>query len=178
MNSCQKYIAELIDEYDSLLERQIMTMINHKFNVNLTTIEGYVSQMCQFGDYIKIPYREDNIICMKSVEPDYEIIRSFEVMLAFLPRVIWHRRSREFISIRFFVNTLKHDKEVSVIPVKGGMEKALGKYAEDKIGNVKCEVVIFLLEQKEQMQLIESDCCCKFAVIEKDGVVFYKKETE
>ena len=106
------------------------------------------------------------------------MIRSFDVVLSFLPQVIWHRKSREPVSIRFFVSTIEHDREISIIPVQQGKERMLTRYADDKFEDQKCEVVIFLLETKEQMKLISSTCNYRFALITKGGVVFYKKDDQ
>ena len=45
----------------------------------------------------------------------------------------------------------------------------LTRYADDKFEDQKCEVVIFLLETKEQMKLISSTCNYRFALITKGG---------
>lgn len=122
MNAYQKYIEELLEEYGPLLQRQLLTMVNHKFRIELPNLDGYAEQMCYYGDYEKYAISNDFVISPKGAETDYDMIRSIDVMLKFLPQVIWHRKSRDFISVRFFVSTLEHDKEISVIPVKQGME--------------------------------------------------------
>ena len=176
LNAYQKYIDELLDEYGGLLISQLLTIINFKFGTELKSIDGYISQLVRYGEYEKKSVGKEIALVLKGREPDFDVIRSFSVMLAFLPDVIWHRRSREFVTIRFFVSTLEHDKEISVIPVKTGDEKKLSRYAEDKFEKAKCEVVMFLLESKEQMKDINCDRCCRFAVIGKNGVNFYKKQ--
>ena len=175
MNAYQQYIAELLDEYGALLSRQLLAAVNHKFAVELPNIDGYAAQMCRYGDYEKIAYGGDFILCRKSCEPDYEIIRAFDVMLSFQPQVVWHRRSREPVAMRFFVSTLKHDKEMLVIPVKQGGEREISAYAADKFDNDPCVVVIFLLESKEQMKHIRTDCNCRYAIITGSSVAFFKK---
>lgn len=178
MNNCQKYIAELIDEYGPLMQRQLLALVKHNFKAEIDNIDGYITQMCKFAKYEKIGSGEDSIIAVKGTTPNYDIIRSVEVMLAFLPHVIWHRKSKGFISICFFISTPEHDKEIYVIPVKQGMERTVSGFASDKFEYVKCEVVMFLLETKEQMQLINPDCYCKFALLGKEGVSFFKKEND
>ena len=175
MNSYQQYISELLDEYGALLSRQLLAAVNHKFAVELPNIDGYAAQMCRYGDYEKIAYGADFILCRKSCEPDYDIIRAFDVMLSFQPQVVGHRRSREPVAMRFFVSTLKHDKEMLVIPVKQGGERDISAYAADKFDDDPCVVVIFLLESKEQMKHIHADCNCRYAIITGSGVTFFKK---
>lgn len=64
-------------------------------------------------------------------------------------------------------------KEICIIPVKTGQEKMVSAFAEDKFSDGKSEIVIFLLEAKDQMKLMKANG--KFAVIEKQGVRFFKK---
>ena len=175
MNAYQQYIAELLDEYGELLSRQLLAAVNHKFAVELPNIDGYGAQMCRYGDYAKIAHGADFILCRKSWEPDYDIIRAFDVMLSFQPQVVWHRRSREPVAMRFFVSTLKHDKEMLVIPVKQDDEREISAYAADKFDNDPCVVVIFLLESKEQMKHMHADCNCRYAIITGSSVAFFKK---
>ena len=175
MNAYQQYIAELLDEYGALLSRQLLVAVNHKFAAELPNIDGYAAQMCRYGDYAKIAHGADFILCRKSWEPDYDIIRAFDVMLSFRPQVVGHRRSREPVAMRFFVSTPKHDKEMIVIPVKTGGEREISAYAADKFESDPCVVVIFLLESKDQMKRIRTDCNCRYALITSGGVAFFKK---
>lgn len=178
LNAYQKYVEELIGEYESLLLSQLLKAVNHKFGIELPSIEDYARQMCYYGNYKMLAYGSDYILHVKGGEPNYDMIRSFDVVLSFFPQVAWHRKSRKPISICFFVNTLEHDREISVIPVQQGNERMLARYADDKFEDQKCEVVIFLLETKEQMKLISSTCNYRFALITRDGVMFYKKDAQ
>ena len=122
----------------------------------------------------KEPYGDDYILYVKGGEANYDMIRSFDVMLSFLPQVVWHRKSRKPVSICFLASTLEHDREMSVIPVQQGNERMLTRYASDKFDNEKSEIVIFLLETKVQMKLIKPTCNYRYALITSDGVVFSK----
>ena len=175
LNAYQKYIDGLIDEYGALLERQLMAMVNNKFNINLKNISAYTQQMCSFSDFKKVAYGNEYIFMHKCAEPDYGIIRSFEVMIKFLPSIISHNKSKGNISIRFFVNVNDNNKEICIIPVKQGYEQMICSYVADKFKNAKSEVVIFLLDTKEQIKLINADCNCKFSVVTENGAVFFKK---
>ena len=174
MNAYQKYVEELVDEYESLLISQLLKAVNNKFGIELPNINDYVEQMCHYGDYVKEPYGDDYILYIKDGEANFDMIRSFDVMLSFLPQVVRHRKSRKPVSICFLASTLEHDREMFVIPVQQGNERMLSRYASDKFDNEKCEIVIFLLETKEQMKLIKSTCNYRYALITRDGVVFYK----
>ena len=175
LNAYQKYIDELIDEYGALLERQLAVMVNAKFKTNFKSISAYTQQMCTFSDFKKEPYGNEHIFMNNSVEADFDIIRSFEVMLKFLPNIISHNKSKGNISIRFFVNVNDNNKEICVIPVRQGYEKMISSFVEDKFKNERNEVVIFLLDAKEQIKLINADCNCKFSVVTENGAVFFKK---
>ena len=175
LNAYQKYIDELIDEYGALLERQLLAMVNAKFKTTLKNIASYTQQMCTFSDFKKEQCGNDNIFMRSGIEPDFDIIRSFEVMLKFLPNIISHNKSKGNISIRFFVNVNDNNKEICIIPVKQGYEKMIVSYVADKFKNERNEVVIFLLDAKEQIKLINADCNCKFSVVTENGAVFFKK---
>lgn len=176
LNAYQKYMEELLDEYDSLLLSQLLKAVNNKFGAKLQGIDDYAKQMCRYGDYKMTAYGTQYILLREGGEPDYAMIRSFDIMLSFLPQVVWHRRGRDPISMRFFVSTLEHDREISVIPVQQGKERMITEYASDKFDDEKCEVVIFLLEIREQMQQIKPNCNYRYALITKTGVAFYKKD--
>lgn len=173
LNAFQRYIKELIDEYGTLLKRQLLVMVNTHIGSQLPNIDGYVSQMCQFSHFDTGWIVDEEYVGYRGVEPDFDMIRSFDVMIAFLPNIKWHRRSKEFVSIRFYAGVENNEKEIGIIPVKYGMEKIVSSYASDKTGEGKCEVTLFLLEDKKQMKLIHTDCHCKFAVIGRKGVEFY-----
>lgn len=175
LNAYQKYIDELIDEYGALLERQLAVMVNAKFKTNFKSISAYTQQMCTFSDFKKEPYGKEYIFMNNSAEADYDIIRSFEVMLKFVPNIISHNKSKGNISIRFFVNVNDNNKEICIIPVKQGYERMICSYVADKFKNERSEVVIFLLDTKEQIKLINADCNCKFSVVTENGAVFFKK---
>ena len=171
MNAYQKYIADLLDEYGSLLESQLTAMVNAKFKTNFKSLGRYIEQMCVFGDY----ERYGTAVCPKGTEVDFDIIRSVEVMLKFMDSIIAHNRSKGYITIRFFVNANEHNKEICIIPVRQGSEQIICKYVSDKFSAEKNEVVIFLLDEKEQMKFINVNCNCRYAVVTDKGAVFFRK---
>lgn len=173
MNACQKYIAELLDEYGPLLVRQLLAMVNFKFSTKLTTLDGYISQMCRFSDFIKISESKNIILAHKGDELDYDLIRAFDVMIRFLPNVLWHRRARTPEILRFLTSTAEREKEICVVSVRSGDEKRIGSYAGDKYSD-ESELIILLLDDKEQMKKLNVQCNRRFAVFENGEVVFYK----
>ena len=53
LNAYQKYVEELVNEYESLLISQLLKAVNSKFGIELPNINGYVEQMCYYDDYEK-----------------------------------------------------------------------------------------------------------------------------
>lgn len=174
-NKYQEYIKELIDEYGPLLKRQILAMVNANFETKFENIDTYIRQMCIFGDFEIQVKSKNQIFGYKGEEPNFDIIRSFDVMIEFLPNVKLHRRCKEMFTISYFVENENQLKEISVIPVKSGLEWAAATYADDKIKDIKCEIVIFLIEDKKQIKLINTECNARFAILDEKGVVFYTR---
>lgn len=173
MNQYQKQIARLIDEYGCLTKRQLLLLVNTELGTHIPNLDGYISQMCRFADYEKIPYSDGIILTQKGYEPDFEVIRSVEVMLCFLGKIVSHGRGQKPVSIRLFINQGQHMKEISIIPANSGEEQMLSAFAESKFGKGKSGILIFLLDNREQMKLMNVNG--RFAVIEEHGVVFFKK---
>lgn len=173
MNVFQKRIALLIDEYGGLTKKQLLTIINAEFGSELPNLDRYIGQMCKFDDYEEITFFSGSVLVRKGTEPDYDTVRSLEVMLCFFPDVISHHKARSPVALRFYKNSGQNMKEISVIPVKYGDEMSVSSFVQDKFTEEKSEVVIFLLESREQMKLIKANG--KFAVIEKQAVKFFKK---
>lgn len=63
-----------------------------------------------------------------------------------------------------------------VLPIKNGDEKFVIGYANNKFINEKCEVVLFLLDDRTQMKIINSSCNYRLVLITKNGVEFFKKD--
>lgn len=174
LNPYQKYIDELISEYGPLPIRQLVSLVNSKFRTNFTDLDRYVMQMESFYYYTRSGEGEEALVYSEGMQPDYDIIRSVDVMLAFGSQLLLHRKGREYVSVRFYVNHNNHTREVSVIPVRQGEEKFLSAYADDKFADSKSSITMFLLEDKAQMKSITAQCNHRFAVIGKGGVSFYK----
>ena len=174
LNPYQKYIDELISEYGPLPIRQLVSLVNSKFRTNFTDLDRYVMQMIKYYDYQRAGMDDEGLVYARGMQPDYDVIRSVEVMLAFGSQLLIHRKGREYVSVRFYVNHNNHTREVSVIPVRQGEEKFLSAYADDKFADSKSSITMFLLEDKAQMKSITAQCNHRFAVIGKGGVSFYK----
>lgn len=101
LNVFQRYMKELIDEYGPLLKRQLLIMVNFHIGSRLKNIDGYAFQMCQFGNFQTGRLGGDEYIGYKGEMPNIDMIRSVDVMLAFLPNVRQHRKSSGLVSIKF-----------------------------------------------------------------------------
>ena len=175
LNAYQRYIAELLDEYGALLVRQLLSMVNYRFETDKKQIDGYIDQMCRFGDYELDRRSKEPILCHKGTEPDFDMIRSFEVLLAFLPKVIFHYRDNGDVTISFLVQDMQRDKEISVVPVRIGMERQMSLFVVKQQPEHTNRVIICLLEDKEQIKKMQASPGCKLALIDKTGVSFFKR---
>lgn len=176
LNPYQKYIDELINEYGPLYMRQLVNLVNAKFKTRFENLNVYISQMERYYNYELTDEGREMLVCIRGMHPDYNIIRSMDVMLYFINHVVWHRRSGDYVSIRFYIDSDGHTREVSVIPVKKGEEKRISDYVTDKFTNDKSEVIMYLLEEKSQIKKITSKRYQRFAYITKKGVIFYKSD--
>lgn len=170
-NPYQRYINELLCEYGALTAEQLRRAVNIRFSKNFKNIDAYLEQMCRFDDYVM----QGTLILPRGAIPDYDIVRAFEVLLCFLTNGVRHYRAKGYESIRFVVPGDMHDKEISIIPVRQGCERAVSGYADSKFSEDKCEVVIFLVEEKEQIGKIKTSCNCKFVVVTSGGTQFFKR---
>lgn len=174
MNQYQKQIARLVDEYKSLTKRQLLRIVNKELGTNIPNLDRYIVQMCHFADYTEIPYPGGTILTEKGCEPDFDMIYSVDVMLCFLDKIILHGRGQPPVSIRFFIDQELNMKEINIVPVKLGEERKISVISEDKFNKGTGGIIIFLLEKREQIKLMDTTNG-RFAVIEKDNVFFFKK---
>lgn len=175
-NKIQEYMIELINEYGPLLKRQLLIMANSKFSVRMKNIDGYSSQLCQYGSFENGWIGDEEYLGYRGIEPNYDMIRSVDVMNKFLPDIKAHRKSRQPVTIRFVAGVGKHEKDISIIPVKSGEEPVIQSYVKDKYVNAKSEIVIFLIEEKNQIDILDVNCNARFALIDKSGVALYTLE--
>ena len=173
LNIFQKYIDELLTTFGPLLKRQLLVMVNHKFNTKFYTIDGYVWQMCSFADYEEYEAANNVVVAKKGTEPDYDIIRSFDVMLEFAGDITEFRRGDYPVSICFYAETKSHTKEISIIPVREGTENGLCEFITD-LSQEKCQTVILLTDRKNSIKRFKGSGNILFAMIDKNGVRLFK----
>lgn len=175
-NRYQEQMEAMLREYGPLLKRQFLELFNKTNSYQLKNVDGFCRQMCQFGNFETGWIGKEEYIAIKGSEPNIDIIRSFDVMLTFVPNVVSFERSKAPVTMRFCAGLGEHEKHISIIPVKPGEEQSASLYANDKIGDNKCEIAIFLLEDKSQIELLNIEVNAKYALIDKNGVSFYTLE--
>ena len=173
MNQYQKQIARLVDEYKCLAKHQLLRMVNKELGTHISNLDGYIAQMCRFADYTEIPYPGGTILTEKGCEPDFDMIRSVEVGLCFLDKTVSHERGQKPVYLRLFTIQGQNMKEICIIPVRAGDECVLSDFSSGKYSGNRNEILIFLLENREQIKRINTNN--RLAVIENNSVVFFKK---
>ena len=174
MNRFQKYIDELITTFGPLLKRQLLVLVNHRFNTSKPTLDGYIKQMCSFSDYKEYEYANNVIVTKGGDEPDFDIIRSVDVMLEFIDDLTEYKRAKYPVSIRFYAETKSHTKEISIIPVRKGTEEGLSELIAD-LSQEKCQTVILLLDNRKSLGKFKRGDNILFASVDKNGVTLYRK---
>ena len=175
-NRYQEQMIALLEEYGPLLKRQFLELFNKTNSYQLKNVDGFCNQMCQFGPFGTGWIGEEEYIGFRGALPNVDIIRSFDVLLAFMPDVVSHRRGRHPVTIRICAGMGEHEKDISIVPVKPGEEQSASLYADERIGKGKCEIVIFLIEDKNQIELLDVKCNAKYALVDKNGVSLYTLE--
>lgn len=175
-NVYQEQMKALLEEYGPLLKRQFLELFNKTNSYQLKNVDGYCRQMCQFGPFRTGWIGEEEYIGFRGAIPNVDMIRSFDVLLTFFPNVVSYRKARHPVTIRFCASAGEHEKDISIIPVKLGEEQSAALYADDRINKQKCEIAIFLIEEKSQIELLDVRCNAKYALIDKNGVSFYTLE--
>lgn len=175
-NRYQEQMLALLEEYGPLLKRQFLELFNKTYSYQLKNVDGYCRQMCQFGNFETGWIGDEEYLSIKGSEPNIDIIRSFDVLLTFVPNVVSFRRSKPPVTIRFYAGDKEHEKDIFILPVKPGEEIEAVKFAADKVEVWKSEIVIFLIEDKSQIDMLNIESNAKYALIDKNGVSFYTLE--
>lgn len=182
LNLYQKYMLGLLAEYGGLLKRQIEFMTkyfveNHLFNVN-----GYVAQMARFGEVIITEHNGEEAVTLPGREVEDDIVSAMDVMIEFAEVVSFHQRGNYPIAIQFYNEPENDDtQEYNIYPVTKGYEDTAARFSENYVtetNNIaaykKPPIWIFLVTDKEQMELLQPDVEYSFAIIEDGKVEFYE----
>lgn len=175
LNAYQRYMISLVKEYGPLKQRQIEYMANLHFERKLPNLDGYIRQLCQFGDFQRQRYEGEMYVGYKGDTPDPIISDAFEVMMQFGSNVVAHHRGKDLAAICFLVRAKEQTKEVCVLPVVPGDEYAVTAFAEDSSFYGNGRLVIFLIARKEQMRSVRTKENHKFALVGGGTVIFFEK---
>lgn len=171
MNIYQRCMKMLLSEFGPLYQRQLETLVRRKVNGRFQNLDGYIGQMCQFGDYEKIRLGDEILVSPTKTPPDNDMLRSIDVVLGFMDGLLDVYLGNEPVKLRFFVKTGEREKELCVIPVHPGKERIISGYVCQTGG----ETVILLLDDKEQIGYINTLRPCKFVTVIGRNVTFYTK---
>ncbi len=172
LNLYQRCIKVLLDEFGPLYQRQLEALVRRKVNGYFKNLDGYIDQMCRYGDYEKLELVGEALISPAKAAPDGDMLRCMDVMLSFVDSVTAFCVGAPPVKLKFFVRDDETEKEICVIPVHIGGEQPIAAYVD---GPDSGETLILLLAVKGQIRSIKTRRPCKFAVIEGQSVIFYTK---
>ena len=84
LNLYQKYILELLAEYDGLLVRQLEALVKHFKEPHLYNINGYLEQLRRFDKIEIVPYRGEDTVILPYGRINEYMVTAFDIMLQFL----------------------------------------------------------------------------------------------
>ena len=153
LNLYQKYILELLAEYDGLLVRQLEALVKHFKEPHLYNINEYMVTafdiMLQFLDYLKDFERGDNTVLLRF----------------------------------YITADEKNEQEINIVPVEIGREDIIVQYVNGYAVNISDSADkishppswIFVIQDKKQMSRITPDTDCSFVLAADSKVVFYER---
>lgn len=83
LNLYQKYILELLAEYDGLPERQLEALVKHFKEPHLYNINGYLKQLRIFNRIEIVPYKSEKAVILSGRSVNENMITAFDIMLNF-----------------------------------------------------------------------------------------------
>lgn len=182
LNLYQKYMLELLDEYDGLLKRQLEFLTKYYRESHLRNVDGYVAQMAMFGVVKITEYNGEEAVVLPGHLLEADIIAAIDVTRHFIEHITSFRRARFPLAMQFYIKTNGDDmQEVNIYPVHKGEEALALSFVEnyaietnDIAKSKKAPAWIFLIDEKEQIKLLKPDAEYSFAVVEKGKTVFYE----
>ena len=175
LNLYQRCVKALLDEFGPMYQRQLEALVRRKVNDYFRDLDGYIEQMCQFGDYERLELSDEILISPANTAPDGDMLRCIEVMLGFADELVAFFAGTAPVKLRFFVRTAEREKEICVVPVHRECEKSAAAFVDGTEGG---ETVILLPDAKEQIPIIKTAHPCKFVIVNGRDVTFYTKNQE
>lgn len=184
INLYQKYILELLSEYDGLLERQLEILVKHFKEPHLYNINGYLEQLRRFDRIEIVPYRGEDTVILPNGKINEDIVTAFDIMLQFLDYLKGFERGNNTVLLRFYITADKdNEQEINIVPVPKGKEDMAVDYAECYVVNIAKNADkisyppswIFVIQDKQQMPLINPKSDYSFVIMENGEPVFYEQ---
>ncbi len=183
LNLYQKYILQLIREYDGLLKRQLEAMVKHFKEPHLYNIDGYLEQLRRFEKIKIVPYKGEDTVILPSGRINENMITAFDIMLKFLDYLEKFEAGINPVILRFYIKPNDNsEQEINIVPVEIGKENTLAQYAERYVVNIAEDADkisyppswIFIIQDKKQMSLIKPKADYSFVIVENGEPVFYE----
>lgn len=184
LNLYQKYILELLSEFDGLLVRQLAFMVRRFKEPHLQNIDGYLEQLRIFNRIEIVPYKGEDAVILPGGSINENMVTAFDIMFKFSEYLVDFAMVYYPAILRFYINPDKnHDQEINIIPVETGKEDTAVNYAKMYITDIEKNAgkisyppsFIFVIQDKRQMTLIKLNTDYSFVIMENDGLVFYGK---
>lgn len=171
VNLCQRYILDLLYEYDALTKNQIEFMTMQHFENHLRNIDGYLEQLHRFG---KVNYIND-IVVLDGREPNDDMIAAFNLVVEFGDIMVSHKKGIPPVAIEIVITATKKNKRLlNIIPVNFGFEKEITYFANKHYDNELGDSAVFMLKSEKQMQLVRPNCRYSYALCKNGDVQLFE----
>lgn len=183
LNLYQKYILQLLREYDGLLKRQLEAMVKHFKEPHLYNIDGYLEQLRRFEKIKIVPYKGEDTVILPSGRINENMITAFDIMLEFLNYLVKFEAGISPVILQFYIKPNDNsEREINIVPVGIGEENTAVHYAEYYVINIAEDADkisyppswIFVIQDKRQMPLIKPKTNYSFVIMENGEPVFYE----
>lgn len=184
LNLYQKYILDLLREYDGLTERQLEVLVKHFKEPHLYNISGYLEQLRRFDKVEIIPYRSEDTVILPGGSINEYMVTAFDIMLQFIDYLKDFERGDNTVLLRFYITADKdNEQEINIVPVEIGREDIVTKFADEYAVNISDSADklshppswIFVIQDKKQMSLINPDADSSFVLASDSETVFYER---
>ena len=184
INLYQKYILELLSEFDGLLVRQLAFMVRHFKEPRLQNIDGYLEQLRLFNRIEIVPYKGEDAVILPGGSINEYMVMAFDIMLQFIDYLKDFEKGDNTVLLRFYITADKdNEQEINIVPVEIGREYIVTKYADEYAVNISDSADklshppswIFVIQDKKQMNLINPDTDSSFVLASDRETVFYER---
>lgn len=184
LNIYQKYILDLLREYDGLTERQLEVLVKHFKEPHLYNINGYLEQLRRFDKIEIVPYRGEDTVILPGGRINEYMVRAFDIMIQFIDYLKDFKRGDNTVLLRFYIIAdEKNEQEINIVPVEIGGEDIAVRYANEYAVNISESADkishppswIFVIQDKKQMSRINPNTDYSFVLASESETVFYER---